>query len=319
MKNDTAVKFTEAGQNLFDRICAIWPKIIRPQRQQKIKQMLWLLIKSRKLRIADETLVIEATRMVVPKSYDPLFDMMQDPEKFRKQLLEPFQDIQAYHRIPVRVRRWKHPRTKKIKKAIEKRRVLAVCASPRKNGNTDLLVTEALKGAAAAGVLTEKVYLQKINMKHCIGCRKCKEPGYDKVCVINDDMTELYRKIIDAHGLIIGFPIYTGRECAQLSTFLDRWDGYERYMLKSCLEPGRKAMVIGTWGYPAIDTYDHVIENVISVLNLHKVETIEALSACGFEGILHGLDEKRRGVIARYPHLLKKAGNAGQSLALALI
>lgn len=270
------------------------------------------------MRIADETLVIEATRLVVPKSYDPLFDMMQDPEKFRKQLLEPFQDMKAYNRIPVRVRRWKHPRTQKIKKAPEKRRVLAVCASPRKNGNTDLLITEALKGAAAAGTLTEKVYLQKINMKHCIGCRKCKEPGYDKLCVINDDMTELYQKIIDAHGLIIGFPIYTGRECAQLSTFLDRWDGYERYMLKSCLEPGRRAMVIGTWGYPAINTYDHVIENVISVLNLHKVETIEALSACGFEGMLHGLDEKKQGVIARYPRLLKKASDAGQALALAL-
>lgn len=45
MKNNT-VNFTQAGQALFDRICTIWPKIIRPQRQQKIEQMLWLLIKS---------------------------------------------------------------------------------------------------------------------------------------------------------------------------------------------------------------------------------------------------------------------------------
>jgi hypothetical protein len=85
-------------------------------------------------------------------------------------------------------------------------------------------------------------------------------------------------------------------------------------MLKSCLEPGRVAMVIGTWGYPYINTYDHVIESVISTLNLHKVETIEAISACGFEGILHGLDEKRRGVILRHPKQLKKAYAAGRAL-----
>ena len=152
-------------------------------------------------------------------------------------------------------------------------------------------------------------------MDYCIGCRKCKEPGYEKICVINDDMSQVYQKIIDADALIIGFPIYTGRECAQLSTFFDRWDGYERYMLTSCLKPGRKAMVIGTWGYPCIDTYDHVIENIISILNLHKVETVEALSACGFEGMLHGLDSGHKGVIARHPKELKKAYAAGLALA----
>ena len=128
-------------------------------------------------------------------------------------------------------------------------------------------------------------------------------------------MAGVYQKIIDADALIIGFPIYTGRECAQLSTFLDRWDGYERYLLTSCLKPGRSAMVIGTWGYPCIDTYDHVIENIISILNLHKVETVEALSACGFEGMLHGLDAKRTGVISRHPKELKKAHDAGMALA----
>ncbi len=90
---------------------------------------------------------------------------------------------------------------------------------------------------------------------------------------------------------------------------------FERHLFTSRLEPGRKAMVIGTWGYPGIDTYDHVIENIITILNLHKVETVEAISACGFEGLRHGLDTRRRGVIAHYPKQLKKAYLAGKSLA----
>ena len=256
---------------MLDKIAAIWPPIIRQGKKDKILLMLTLLARARKIKKADAALVIEATRLVVPKSYDPLFHMFEDMEGFKKRMLDPFVSEAAYNKIPVKVRRWPHPRPRKKAAARQAKNILAVCASPRARGNTDLLIDEALRGAADAGARTEKIMLHKIKMGYCIGCRKCKEPGYEKICVINDDMADVYQKIIDADALIIGFPIYTGRECAQLSTFLDRWDGYERYMLTSLLKPGRTAMVIGTWGYPCIDTYDHVIENIISILNLHKV------------------------------------------------
>ncbi|MCP4715784.1 MAG: flavodoxin family protein [Deltaproteobacteria bacterium] len=314
MQHETEMQFKGDGQAVFEKIITIWPPIIRQRRKEKILLMLSLLMQSRRLKKAGGDLVIEATRLVVPKSYDPLFHMIEDMEKFRKKMLDPFQDREAYNRIPVQVRRWKKAGRKISRQVKGPKKVLAFCASPRRHGNTDMLIDEALKGARDAGAQTEKVMLQKIKMGHCIGCRKCKEPGYDDICVIKDDMAGLYQKIIAADAVIIGFPIYTGRECAQLCTFLDRWDGYERYMLKSCLAPGRIAMVIGTWGYPYIDTYDHVIESVISTLNLHKVETVEALSACGFEGILHGLDEKHKGVIAGHPKQLKKAYAAGAAL-----
>jgi multimeric flavodoxin WrbA len=306
--------FSEDGRAVFKKVISIWPPIIQTQRKEKILFVLSLLMQSRKVRKADQALVIEATRLVVPKSYDPLFHMIEDMEAFTRKLLDPFQDIHAYKRIPVRVKRWKRAGGKRRGKPVRRKKVIAFCASPRKNGNTDLLVEEALNGARDAGARTEKFMLQKIQMGYCIGCRKCKEPGYQKICVLKDDMSSMYQKIIDADALIIGFPVYTGRECAQLSTFLDRWDGYERYMLTSSLTPGRVAMVIGTWGYPYSDTYDHVIESIVSTLYLHKVETVEALSACGFEGILHGLDEHNRGVIAQHPKQLKKAFDAGKAL-----
>ena len=314
MEYKTEIQFKGDGQAVFDKIIAIWPPIIRQRRKEKILLILALLMQSRGMKKAGGDLVIEATRLVVPKSYDPLFHMIEDMEKFKKKMLDPFQDKAAYNKIPIQVKRWKKAGRKKTGFSGAQKQIIAFCASPRRNGNTDLLVEEALKGARDAGAKIEKVMLQKIKMDHCIGCRKCKEPDYDDICVIKDEMAGIYQKIINADALIIGFPIYTGRECAQLCTFLDRWDGYERYMLKSCLEPGRVAMVIGTWGYPYINTYDHVIESVISTLNMHKVETIEAISACGFEGILHGLDEKRRGVILRHPKQLKKAYAAGRAL-----
>jgi multimeric flavodoxin WrbA len=314
MSERYTLPLSEDGQAVFEKVISIWPPIIRTQRKEKILFVLSLLMKARKVKRANKDLVIEATRLVVPKSYDPLFHMIEDMETFKRKLLDPFQDIKAYKRIPVRVKRWKKSGGKKRRKPEGRQKVIAFCASPRVKGNTDLLIEEALKGARDVGAQTEKVMLQKIKMGYCIGCRRCKEPDFDKICVLKDDMSVMYQKIIDADALIIGFPVYTGRECAQLSTFLDRWDGYERYMLKSSLAPGRVAMVIGTWGYPYSDTYDHVIESIVSTLYLHKVETVEALSACGFEGILHGLDENHRGVIAQHPSQLKKAYDAGKAL-----
>ena len=314
MQPANSIQFTKDGRAVFEKIISIWPPIIRARRKEKILFMLSLLMQAQKTKKAPQELVIEAARRVIPKSYDPLFHMIEDMEKFTKKMLDPFQDIKAYNKIPVQVKRWKRQSRKKPRAVSKQPIVTAFCASPRKNGNTDLLIEEALKGARDGGAKTEKVRLHKLKMGYCIGCRKCKDPGFDKTCLINDDMSAVYQKIIDADAMIVGFPIYTGRECAQLSTFLDRWDGFERYMLQSSIQPGRTAMVIGTWGYPYIDTYDHVIESVISTLNLHKVETVEALSACGFEGILHGLDNNRKGVIAKHPAQLKKAYNAGKAL-----
>ena len=302
------------AEKTLERIVAIWPQIMQPQRREKILAMLELLMKTRKIRTADQALVIAAAKLVVPKSYDPFFHMMEDMATFKRLTLDPFDDLKAYDALPIRVKRWKSPRRAKKRAGEKRKKVIAFCASPRSGGNTDILIDEALAGARDSGAETEKIMLQKIKLGYCIGCRKCKDKGYAGMCTVRDDMTPLYQKIIDADAIIIGFPIYTGRECAQLSTFMDRWDCFERFKFAGGLQPGRVALVIGTWGYAYDDTYDHIIENIMVILKLHKVETIEALSACGFEGMLHGLDEKRRGVIAKFPRELKKAYDAGAAL-----
>jgi multimeric flavodoxin WrbA len=310
------VRLSKEAERTLQKIIAIWPQIMHQQRKEKILTMLSLLMGARKARIADQALVIEAIKLIVPKSYDPFFHMMENMEKFKRLTLDPFDDMQAYAALPIKVKRWKSPRRSHKKATAKKKNVIAFCASPRRGGNTDILIDEALCGARDAGCETEKIMLQKIKLGYCIGCRKCKDKGYEGMCTVKDDMTPLYQKIIDADAIIIGFPIYTGRECAQLSTFMDRWDCFERFKFGAKLQTGRVALVIGTWGYAYDDTYDHIIENIMVILKLHKIETVEALSACGFEGILHGLDEKRRGVIAKFPKELKKAYDAGAALVI---
>ncbi len=306
---------TDQGSKTLDKIVtSIWPAIMHKAKRGKITSMLSLMLGARGLKEAGKDEVMEAVRMVVPKSYDPFFHMMEDMETFRRQTLDTNVDMDAYMGRHIEVRRWERADGGKPKKPADQMKITAFCASPRRKGNTALIVEEALRGAESKGAKGEIVNLQKINLKFCIGCRRCKEADFKKMCSVKDDMPEIYRKIIDSDVIIVGFPVYSARECAQLSTFFDRWDCFARFQFQPKLSPGRRAMVIGTWGYPHIDTYDHVIEDVMLYLNMHRVVPVEALSACGFEGLLHGLDEKRKGRIAQFPEELAKAYQAGIGL-----
>jgi multimeric flavodoxin WrbA len=305
---------TEEGKQIFDKFLKATPAIMQKEREEKTLDILSLLMSANGITEAGKELVIKAAKYVVDKGYDPLFLMWEEMDTYKKVVLDTYDSREADKARSVKVKRWGRPTVEKPARPPGQMKVVAFCASPRKGGNTDLLVDEALKGAMSTGAQGEKIMLQNIKMGFCTGCRKCKEPDYEGMCMVKDDMTEIYQKIIDSDAIIIGFPIYTGRECAQLSTFLDRWDCFERFKFQPRLKPGRRAMVIGTWGYPYDDTYDFVMQNIIVILKLHGIETVEGLSACGFEGMFHGLDENKKGVIARHPEELKKAFQAGTVL-----
>jgi multimeric flavodoxin WrbA len=304
----------DEAKKVFDKVLTIWPAMVQKARREKILSVLAGMMATKGVSEAGADLVIAATKFVAPKSFDAIFMMWEDMDAFKRLTIDTYDDMEAYYARPIRVRRWERADTAKPSKPPEQMKVLAFCASPRRSGNTAILVEEALKGAMSTGAQGEKIMLQKIKLGYCIGCRRCKDADFERMCAVKDDMTEIYNKIIESDAIIIGFPVYTGRECAQLSTFFDRWDCFARYKFQDKLEPGRRGMVIGTWGFPTMESYDDIVENVMLVLKFHKIETVEALSASGFEGMLHGLDDNRKGVIAQHPEELKKAYEAGIGL-----
>ena len=68
------------------------------------------------------------------------------------------------------------------------KRILGIIGSPRRNGNTEILVDEILAGAEEAGALTEKIILNEIKITPCQACYLCKDDGE---CVQQDDMAGL--------------------------------------------------------------------------------------------------------------------------------
>ena len=99
-------------------------------------------------------------------------------------------------------------------------KVLGILGSPRVGGNSDILLTEALRGAREAGAEVEKVVLAKKKISGCLDCTKCNETG---VCVIKDDMPKLHRKILGADAIIHSVPLYFWAMTSQMKAYLDRW------------------------------------------------------------------------------------------------
>ncbi|MBP1764661.1 MAG: NADPH-dependent reductase [Firmicutes bacterium] len=103
-------------------------------------------------------------------------------------------------------------------------RVLAINGSPRKNGNTAILLHKALEGAATKGAATEFIHLYDLNYKGCVSCFACKlkdGKSYGK-CSYKDELTPVLEKVEQADAIILGSPIYLGTASGEMRSFLER-------------------------------------------------------------------------------------------------
>jgi multimeric flavodoxin WrbA len=98
-------------------------------------------------------------------------------------------------------------------------KILGLSCSPRRQGNTEILLGEALKGAQHEGAEVELYSVAGKTIAPCDGCRACSETGE---CHIKDDMQELYNKLLGADGIIFGTPVYFYSMAAQAKAVIDR-------------------------------------------------------------------------------------------------
>lgn len=117
-------------------------------------------------------------------------------------------------------------------------KVLGLIGSPRKDSNTDLLVSRILDGASASNHLTEKLYLYELNISPCVDCRRCKKGSFQ--CAINDDMQILYPKLKDADVIIFGTPLYWYGPTGKMKLVVD---GLRPFIASKKLK-GKKAILV---------------------------------------------------------------------------
>jgi multimeric flavodoxin WrbA len=98
--------------------------------------------------------------------------------------------------------------------------VLGIVGSPRKKGNTHILVSRILEGTEAEGATTDIVLLGKLKIRECDGCHACWK---GKSCAKRDDMNDLYLKIAESDVIVFGTPVYWYGPTALMKGFIDRF------------------------------------------------------------------------------------------------
>lgn len=103
------------------------------------------------------------------------------------------------------------------------KKVVVVNAGPRKGWNTDTLITEAARGAEAAGAEIQRFDLFRLEKyTGCISCFGCKKERFKGHCICRDGLTPVLDAIREADGLIIGSPNYLSELTASFRALYER-------------------------------------------------------------------------------------------------
>jgi multimeric flavodoxin WrbA len=186
-------------------------------------------------------------------------------------------------------------------------RVLGIAGSPRRGGNTDLLLEEFMKGAASQKAETKTIELRALKFETCRHCDGCLKTGQ---CVIKDDMQDVYPELEQADLIVVASPVQFVGPTAHLKAMIDRcqclWA--RKYVLKIPPlgdERERKGFFISVGGTRLKDIFEPSLAIVKTWFHILNIEYAGEL-------LFKGIDEK--GAIKKHPDALKQSYKAGQRL-----
>lgn len=100
-------------------------------------------------------------------------------------------------------------------------KVVAFNGSPRRNGNTVILLNEIFKILEKEGIDTEMIQLGNKTVHGCTACGKCKEIQNGKCHIKNDHLNMCIEKMLEADGIIIGSPVYFADVTTEVKALID--------------------------------------------------------------------------------------------------
>ena len=186
--------------------------------------------------------------------------------------------------------------------------MLALCGSPRKDGNTAVLLEEFLKGARMEGAAIENLSLADFCIAPCRECLACFQDGQ---CVLADDMQDIYPRLLAADIIVLASPIFfygvTGWAKAMIDRSQALWG--RKYVLHdpSLGKEGkrRKGFFISLGGTKGPRVFDGAILTVKYFFDAFNTQYAGHL-------LFQGVDAK--GDIFKQPHALTDAFAAGRKL-----
>ncbi|MCD7953877.1 MAG: flavodoxin family protein [Synergistaceae bacterium] len=135
------------------------------------------------------------------------------------------------------------------------RKILIVCTSTRRSGNSDMLADEFARGAQEAWHEVKKVCLYDRNIGFCQGCLACQK---NMKCVLNDDANAVVEQMWRSEVLVFATPVYFYGMSGQMKTLLDR---------SNPLFPAEYAFRDIYLLAAAADTDERAVEGVVTGIN----------------------------------------------------
>lgn len=187
-------------------------------------------------------------------------------------------------------------------------KVLGIAGSPRRGGNTDLLLAEVMRGAVSRGAEVKTIILSDLDIAPCQHCDACLEAGK---CKVDDDMQMVYRELEAADRIVLASPIQFMSVTAQMKTMIDRCQALwaRKYILKLpplSSEPGeKKGLFVSVGGRKVANLFEPALATVRALFNTLDITYAGDL-------LFRGIDEK--GAITKHPDALQQAFLIGQRL-----
>ena len=190
--------------------------------------------------------------------------------------------------------------------------LLAIYGSPRRKGNTTLLLKKAVEGAREEGGDVEEIVLRDLKMSPCLEIYGCKENGR---CAIRDDFQAVYDKLLACDGLMLASPIFFYTVSAHTKILMDRCQSLwvKRYWLEKTpfgkKEFKRKGLFISAGATKGKRLFDGVLLTVRYFFDALDMELWNSL-------LCRELDFE--GDVLKHPEYLKEAHVTGKRLSHAL-
>ncbi|MBC7247119.1 MAG: flavodoxin family protein [Actinobacteria bacterium] len=188
-------------------------------------------------------------------------------------------------------------------------RILGIAGSPRQNGNTSLLLDEALRGARDAGATINKIIVCNRDIYPCQGCGDCRRDG---ICLLDDAMEKIYSLTLSSHGIILAAPIYFNSLNAQVKALIDRhqciW-ARKSILGEEVTDPStrhaRRGLFLSVAGADDPRAFDGALRVVDIFFDVLDIKYYERL-------LFFRMEEK--GAVKKHPTALRDAYAAGEHL-----
>lgn len=186
--------------------------------------------------------------------------------------------------------------------------IVAVYGSPRRGGNTSVLLEHAVRGARDGGARVTEIFLRDLRMSPCLEIYGCRKTGR---CVIQDDFQKVHDLLQESRGLMLASPIFFYTVSAHTKILMDRCQALwvKKYWIDKVpfgqWTPKRRGLFISAGATKGKRLFEGALLSVkyfFDVLDMELWRTV----------LLRGVDFE--GDVLKHPEALREAYDAGRDL-----